>query len=189
MPALDAFIPPPSPGAITWIDEPYFSGANSVTLTVADTTAEALSVDILREAVRMLEQADIPSDDYTFVRSTDELRRMHEQLTEPIAARLAKREAVEKKGLKLLMENLLPGQKEQYKKKRHFDVRGSHGGLYRIHHGIAGNVEVLDKKGKRKHGLCFVPVGNLCTGDVLLIQKVALEMDEKATLAKAHTLR
>ena len=50
------------------------------------------------------------------------------------------------------------------------------------------NVEQLDKNGKRVCLLCFVPEGPLVLGDVMLAQKLALELFEPQALAVANII-
>lgn len=97
-------------------------------------------------------------------------------------------QAAQDRGMKLLMENLTPEQRASYEASQHFDVQGCHTGrFYRIKHGSQQNVFELTKKGgKERVGYCFVPAGNLVPGDVMLAQKVALEVDENQALAVAN---
>ena len=75
----------------------------------------------------------------------------------------------------------------------YFDVIGSdNGAIYRIHHGQQANVEQLDNAGQPVCAWCFVPVGDLVAGDVMLAQKIALKTNERAAIAVAiryETLR
>ena len=50
------------------------------------------------------------------------------------------------------------------------------------------NVEQLDRTGKRIRVLCFLPEGGLALGDVMLAQKVALELFETEALQIANTM-
>lgn len=52
--------------------------------------------------------------------------------------------------------------------------------------GPAFEQAVTEYDWKETVGYCFVPAGGLCAGDVLLIQKVSLETDEKAALKVAN---
>ncbi len=93
----------------------------------------------------------------------------------------------EVRGLRLLRENLSPAQREQQEKYGCFDVRGGDTGRrYRIKNGLQLNVEMLDNKGRTTAILCFVPAGNLVAGDVMLAQKLALELFERDTLKIAN---
>ena len=44
------------------------------------------------------------------------------------------------------------------------------------------NVDQLDSKGRWVCSWCFFPKGQIVTGDIMLAQKIALELDETATL-------
>ena len=93
----------------------------------------------------------------------------------------------EARGLRLLRENLSAAQLEQQMRYGHFDVLGGDTGKrYRIKYGFQLNVELLDNKGRTKAVLCFVPEGNLVAGDVMLAQKLALELFESDTLKIAN---
>ena len=95
----------------------------------------------------------------------------------------------EARGRKLLMEWLSPEQWAQYEMYGFFDVTGSDTGRrYRIRHGTVANVHEIDEAGQTRAGWCFVPNANLVAGDVVLAQKIALETDERGTLAVANNL-
>jgi hypothetical protein len=81
--------------------------------------------------------------------------------------------------MQLLRENLSPAQRGQLEVFNYFEVIGGDTGKrYRIHLGHQMNVEVLDKKGNHARTLCFMPRGYLPTGDMVLAQKLALELFE-----------
>ena len=65
---------------------------------------------------------------------------------------------------------------------------GETGKCYRIRRGHQMNVEELDKNGKRRHVLCFMPEGHLAQGDVMLAQKIALELFEFEALKIANRM-
>jgi hypothetical protein len=69
-------------------------------------------------------------------------------------------------------------------------VRGhwlSHGTRYRISYGSAMNVYQFDPHGRTVARWCFAPEGNLCVGDILLAQKIALETMERQVIAIANS--
>src|SRR5215510_5782821 len=85
----------------------------------------------------------------------------------------------ERRSFQLLAENLSPMQRQQYRKHRYFEVVGGRTGRrYRIRHGYQLNIEQLDSNGKRVRTLCFMPKGDLGVGDIMLAQKLALELFE-----------
>jgi hypothetical protein len=85
----------------------------------------------------------------------------------------------EGRSLQLLREWLSPAQREQFARKGYFDVIGSDTGVrYRIHAGASVNVCEIDERGRLQVGLCFMPIGALPIGDVMLAQKIALETCE-----------
>ena len=91
------------------------------------------------------------------------------------------------KAIQLLKQHLTPEQEKQYEKRNYFYVSGgSSGRLYRIRHGAQMNVEQLDQSGRRIRVLCFMPEGGLAVGDVMLAQKIALELYETEALNIAN---
>jgi hypothetical protein len=91
------------------------------------------------------------------------------------------------RAVQLLKQNLLPAQREQYERRNHFDVTGGDTGRrYRIRHGVQMNVEHLDHTGRPIRLLCFMPEGRLAVGDVMLAQKIALELFETEAVRIAN---
>ena len=94
----------------------------------------------------------------------------------------------EGRSLRLLREWLSPTQREQFAKRGYFEVIGSDSGKrYRIHAGASVNVCEMDERGRPLDGLCFVPIGALPIGDVMLAQKIALETCEGEVRARRFT--
>jgi hypothetical protein len=92
----------------------------------------------------------------------------------------------EGRSLRLLREWLSPTQREQFARRGYFEVIGSDSGKrYRIHAGASVNVCEIDERGRRLEGLCFMPIGALPIGDVMLAQKIALETCEREVRAVA----
>lgn len=93
----------------------------------------------------------------------------------------------EGRALRLLREWLSPEERDLLARKGHFEVVGGESGArYRIHVGASMNVCRLDERGRPSMGLCFLPVGNLEMGDVMLAQKIALETREGIVMTVAH---
>ena len=91
--------------------------------------------------------------------------------------------AAREKGMRLLFLRLTPLQRRQLSKKGYFEVIGGDSGhCYRIWRGRIMNVDQLDRRGRRVCTWCFYPTGRLVTGDIMLAQKLALELDERAAL-------
>jgi hypothetical protein len=91
--------------------------------------------------------------------------------------------ACQERALQLLKQHLSPAQREQFEKLSYFYVTGGYTkNTYRIRHGVQMNVEQLDKSGIPILRLCFLPRGCLAVGDVMLAQKIALELYEKEAL-------
>ena len=101
-------------------------------------------------------------------------------------ARRSRREA-ELRGAQLLSEHLSREQRSEYERRGYFHVTGSDTGKrYRIQHGQQMNIEELDEHGRRVRVLCFMPEGRVPLGDVLLAQKMALELFEADALRIAN---
>jgi hypothetical protein len=95
---------------------------------------------------------------------------------------------VQARALRLLRSWLSPEQRADFERKGSFDVVGCDTGKrYRIRRGTSGNVNEIDEYGRLGIGWCFVPVGGLVQGDVMLAQKIALETDEKHALSIANS--
>src|ERR1700682_1720715 len=98
---------------------------------------------------------------------------------------VARREA-ELRGAQLLSDHLSQEQRIEYETRGYFHVTGSDTGKrYRVQRGFQMNVEELDERGRRVRLLCFVPEGHLPLGDMLLAQKMALELFEVDALRVA----
>ena len=90
----------------------------------------------------------------------------------------------------LLREWLSPMQRAQFDASKYFDVVGCGSGRrYRIHYGKVTNVHQIDEAGQPVTGWCFVPSGGLVAGDVMLVQKIALETNEQTALAVANRFK
>ncbi|HWX26213.1 MAG TPA: hypothetical protein VNZ53_02090 [Steroidobacteraceae bacterium] len=86
-----------------------------------------------------------------------------------------------------MKEWLSPEQFAQYDAKSYFEVTGCHSGKrYRISRANSMNIYELDGAGRPSVGWCFAPEGYLVAGDVMLVQKIALETDERGALAVAN---
>ncbi len=91
------------------------------------------------------------------------------------------------RGLRLMRDWLSPNQRVQFDRSGYFEVVGCDSGKrYRIYRGIAPNVYEVDDTGRFKVGWCFMPLGQLVAGDVMLAQKIALETNEGSALAVAN---
>jgi len=93
------------------------------------------------------------------------------------------RDLSEERGAQLLAANLTEAQRDQYATHCAFDVIGGDTGrCYRIRYGNTMNIQLLDQNGRAVQLLCVVPRGLLPVGDVMLAQKLALELFETDTL-------
>jgi hypothetical protein len=124
---------------------------------------------------------------FWFRRSSAEGRSRVEALRELYRSFLGENTS-EARGLRLLRSWLSPEQRAQFDAERYFDVIGCDSGRrYRIHYGTAINVHEMDDAGRTVVGWCFVPIGYLVAGDVMLAQKIALETRESSALTVANT--
>ncbi|MGL3104785.1 hypothetical protein [Bradyrhizobium sp. BR 1432] len=95
---------------------------------------------------------------------------------------------IQARALRLLRSWLSPQQRVEFDAKGYFDVVGCDTGKrYRIRRGTFGNVNEIDEYGRLGTGWCFVPLGGLVEGDVMLAQKIALETDEERALNIANS--
>jgi hypothetical protein len=93
------------------------------------------------------------------------------------------RKEVGERAIQLLTRNLSAAQRTQYETGGYFDVTGGDTGTrYGIRHGCQMNVEELDHRGRRHRMWCFMPEGHLPVGDIMLAQKIALELYESDAL-------
>ena len=114
------------------------------------------------------------------LRSLDEAPRLARDLGVPDTA-------AQGQSLRLLVRNLTPTQRHQLARHDYFEVIGGESGMrYRIRYGPALNVETLDENGRRQHMLCFAPQGCLPVGDIMLAQKIALELFEADAIKTAN---
>jgi hypothetical protein len=91
------------------------------------------------------------------------------------------------RSLRLLVSNLTPEQRRQFARYDYFDVIGCDTGTrYRIQNGRSLNVAQLNASGGRMRMLCFEPQGTLPVGDVMLAQKIALELFELEAISVAN---
>jgi hypothetical protein len=89
----------------------------------------------------------------------------------------------------LLNEQLSSVQLDQLRSVGYFEViGGTTGKRYRIRSECQMNVEEIGGNGRRVCLLCFGPTGRLALGDILLAQKVALELFESEALAVANKI-
>src|SRR5262245_7797162 len=111
------------------------------------------------------------------------------RIGEPVAQAHSTIREAQARGVQLLKENLSPAQRDQYEEVGYIEVVGGQTGKrYRIHLGSLMNVELLDSKGKPVATLCFKPRGRLADGDIMLAQKLALELFEADTLKVANKI-
>ena len=116
------------------------------------------------------------------------LRRMEQRWIDHVTSDvgLLDRQANER-SFHLLINNLSDAQRHQYDQHNYFDVIGSNSGArYRIRHGHVMNVERIGNDGRRLLKLCFTRRGLLPIGDVMLAQKIAIELFESDAIKVAN---
>jgi hypothetical protein len=95
----------------------------------------------------------------------------------------------EQRAAGLLTQNLSAPQRRQYETCGHFDVIGGRtGATYRIEYSRQLNVQQLDQSGACVRLLCFMPKGGLPVPDMMLAQKLALELFEDEAIAVANKI-
>lgn len=143
--------------------------------TNAAQQAPAFTLDMLRQAQNALAGNEARNADF--------------------AAAHARSLAAEAKGWELLLSNLTPEQKSDLESKEYFWVIGGATGIhYQLRKGRSHNIRPhTAKKGwtgvrytDQGCSICFMPNGDLCIGDVMLTQKVALELREADALKTAN---
>lgn len=95
-----------------------------------------------------------------------------------------------RKSFVLLMENLSEAQKQTLLHEGYIDVLSQQKNRYRIFIGSAMNIMRLTKQGVpalfNKNMLCIVPEGSLPHGDVMLCQKLGLELQELVVMNRGN---
>jgi hypothetical protein len=87
----------------------------------------------------------------------------------------------------LLRENISAVQRAQLRTLGYFEVTGgTTGKTYRIRSNHGMNVDEMGKSSKRTRIMCFNPCGLVALGDIMLAQKLALELFEPEVLAVAN---
>lgn len=85
----------------------------------------------------------------------------------------------EQRARQLLLEHLLPVQREDYEENAGFNIRASNGALFRLHHMKCVHNNIVSESA-RVYGVWpffYMPGGILPMDDVLLSQKLGLESD------------
>lgn len=83
----------------------------------------------------------------------------------------------EERAEQCLLEHLDVEQREQWRARKHFIVRGRSGRRYRIRSFSIGNIDAIDRGGRITHRLC-VHAYDIPKADNLLAQKLHLEADD-----------
>ncbi len=93
-----------------------------------------------------------------------------------------------RKSLVLLLDNLSAPQKMDFLSSGYFDVAGQSGQHYRIFYGTSMNIVKMagNWPSPGNNLLCIVPEGGLPVGDVLLCQKLALELEEALVIRRGN---
>ena len=104
--------------------------------------------------------------------------------------------AARAEGGRLLTMVLNPVQRAELARHRWFEVLGRSGQLWRVHHGVSGNVRAIGPDGSEIMAICAHPAmwdnehrSYLPTEDVMAAQALALMHDDRDFLAKANVHR
>lgn len=106
--------------------------------------------------------------------------------------RKRRRESADSRADRLLKSILTTAQRTQYERDRCFEVITGRTGqmrVYRIKHGWAGNVFLLDAAGREVEKLCIHPNETVPIADNLVAQKFLLEADEEMFRRTANKTR
>lgn len=95
----------------------------------------------------------------------------------------------EKKAEELLRMYLNPGQIAELDKTQRFTVRSQLGNMYRIYEKRVYNIGLINENDECETFYCAGPGGLLPLGDVMLAQKLSLELNEEKFLAVANARR
>jgi hypothetical protein len=111
------------------------------------------------------------------------------EANEAWAAAEGERKLARERAEMLLMENLMPAQREELKQNGYFtlrriDEKGTR--FYRIHRGRSRNVEQVTEEGRRIMTLCAHPHENVPDADTMLAQKLMLMANEQEFLRVAN---
>lgn len=87
---------------------------------------------------------------------------------------------------RLLFSELTATQRRMLHRRGYFTIRGSQGGIYRIHQGQVQNVVSVDERDQPRVRLCAHPSSRVPDEDAMLAQKLMLETDEEAFLEVAN---
>ncbi len=104
-----------------------------------------------------------------------------------IAAEREAHDTARARAEELLQRHLAPEQRRTLAEHRWFDVVAASGARYRIHRGRSHNVRRLDAGGREVRSYCAYPRMLVPEGDVLLAQKLMLELAEDRFLAVANS--
>ena len=128
-----------------------------------------------RQAIHMLFAA--------FRRWDDVCRRFQEQMQETrrdgewlCRETMRKERRARRRSLVLLLRQMDPEQRREFRQHRYFHVTGgSTGDIYRIRVDMIANIDVLRSDGKVRHRLCVRPGGDIPIYDVMAAQLLHLQ--------------
>jgi hypothetical protein len=105
--------------------------------------------------------------------------------------RIRQRQVAKERAHALLFSLLPEPERQRYTHEGFFEVIGSHGGHYRIHRGVAGNIIWLHPDGKPGSSLCCHPniytdAGRMPDEDAMIGQLLALRTDEASFVRTAN---
>ena len=111
----------------------------------------------------------------------------YQESSEQVKKRTEDREAARKRAAELLLAHLDKDQQESLKRERKFIVHSrDRQRVYVVHHGRAGNVQLLNKAGVPIAKYCIHPVMECPDEDTMLAQKLMIETDEESFLRIAN---
>jgi hypothetical protein len=184
--------------AICYYAAPYQTATGSLTLssTVSASTAWTNQITWYSSGTTTAPwfqpsgYAGVAAPAYEEPRESREAREQMAEVAREHAAAARERENARSRARVLLLAVLTPEQAADYTERDWFEVRGSHGGRWRIRrNGQAGNVDLMPEGGSEPvASFCAHPPGSLPDADAHLAQLLALVTDEDAFTRVAHRI-
>jgi hypothetical protein len=152
----------------------------------------AVSVEFAQKVLTSVEYTIfyLGVDEIEAERRRTEIRQWLDELQEPVGFgnwtrmfRADISEEAQKKARRILLEHLSPEQLEEYTKDNLFHVTAQNGRRFRIKE---KGVTELNEAGEEAFFICSHPKGKLPSADVMLAQKLALEINSEVMLSIAN---
>lgn len=100
------------------------------------------------------------------------------------AARVDQQRRMQEQAQQWLLDLLPRSEQDRYRAERRFEVTGSAGGLYEIHHGYSGNIFLM--RPERRRYCAHPPITDAPVESAMVAQYLAISTDERAFLRVAY---